>query len=76
MTLEGDNAKEGHKKDMAEADAARLAKDGAAAKPGLLARWRSRRYRRAAEQVDAKARSHETLKNYKPPSGYEGGSPH
>jgi hypothetical protein len=34
----------------AEAETLRAAKDGAATKPGLLARWRSRRYWRAAEE--------------------------
>jgi hypothetical protein len=50
-----DHAKEGYKRVRAEADAARLANDPAAAKPGLFARWRTRRYRHAAEQLDAKA---------------------
>jgi hypothetical protein len=67
-----DHAKEGYKRVRAEADAARLANDPAAAKPGLFARWRTRRYRHAAEQLEAKARSHETLKDYNPP-GNQGG---
>jgi hypothetical protein len=54
---------------MAEAETARAAKDGAPLKPSLGERWRAWRHDRHKERIDAKARSHETLKDYKPPTG-------
>ena len=59
----------------AEAEIDRELKDGAPAKQGLLGRWQAWREKRHKERLEAKARSRETLKNYKPPSGHEGGAP-
>ena len=58
---------------QSEAETDRELKRGAPAESGLLGRWQTWREKRHRERVEAKARSHETLKNYKPPNGTEGG---
>src|SRR6059058_5845035 len=56
-----------------EADAARAAHT--AGHRSLLQRLRSRLTQRDRERLEAKARSHETLKNYRPPGSGGGGPP-